>query len=38
VDTGNPRGWLDKEEPENVARSVELMGLKYVVLTSVKPR
>jgi lipoic acid synthetase len=35
VDTGNPRGWLDSEEPENVARSVELMGLKYVVLTSV---
>ena len=35
VDTGNPRGWLDADEPENVARSVELMGLKYVVLTSV---
>jgi lipoic acid synthetase len=35
VDTGNPRGWLDTEEPDNVARSVELMGLKYVVLTSV---
>jgi len=35
VDTGNPRGWLDREEPLNVARSVELMGLKYVVLTSV---
>ncbi len=35
VDTGNPRGWLDAEEPENVARSVELMGLTYVVLTSV---
>ncbi len=35
VDTGNPRGWLDPEEPENVARSVELMKLKYVVLTSV---
>jgi lipoic acid synthetase len=35
VDTGNPRGWLDEGEPENVARSVELMGLKYVVLTSV---
>jgi lipoic acid synthetase len=35
VDTGNPRGWLDPEEPQNVARSVELMGLKYVVLTSV---
>ena len=35
VDTGNPRGWLDAEEPENVARSVQLMSLKYVVLTSV---
>jgi lipoyl synthase len=35
VDTGNPRGWLDEEEPENVARSVQLMSLKYVVLTSV---
>lgn len=35
VDTGNPRGWLDLEEPENTARSVELMGLRYVVLTSV---
>jgi lipoic acid synthetase len=35
VDTGNPRGWLDPEEPHNVARSVELMGLNYVVLTSV---
>ncbi len=35
VDTGNPRGWLDSQEPENVARSVELMKLKYVVLTSV---
>jgi lipoic acid synthetase len=35
VDTGNPRGWLDPEEPGNAARSVELMGLKYVVLTSV---
>lgn len=35
VDTGNPRGWLDAEEPANTARSVELMGLKYVVLTSV---
>src|SRR5450759_1718175 len=35
VDTGNPRGWLDSQEPDNVARSVELMGLKYVVLTSV---
>jgi lipoic acid synthetase len=35
VDTGNPRGWLDPEEPENAARTVALMGLGYVVLTSV---
>ncbi|MBN8279821.1 MAG: lipoyl synthase [Gammaproteobacteria bacterium] len=35
VDTGNPRGWLDPDEPANAARSVELMGLRYVVLTSV---
>ena len=35
VDTGNPRGWLDAEEPSHVAASVELMRLKYVVLTSV---
>jgi lipoic acid synthetase len=35
VDTGNPHGWLDAEEPANVARSVSLMKLKYVVLTSV---
>jgi lipoic acid synthetase len=35
VDTGNPRGWLDPEEPENTAKSVQLMGLRYIVLTSV---
>ena len=35
VNTGNPKGWLDREEPENTARSVKLMDLKYVVLTSV---
>ena len=35
VDTGNPGGWLDSEEPEHAARSVDLMNLKYVVLTSV---
>lgn len=35
VDTGNPNGWLDQDEPENTARSVELMGLRYIVLTSV---
>jgi lipoic acid synthetase len=35
VDTGNPHGWLDADEPGNVAASVALMRLKYVVLTSV---
>jgi lipoic acid synthetase len=35
VDTGNPHGWLDPAEPANAARTVELMKLKYVVLTSV---
>ena len=35
VDTGNPRGWLDAEEPANAARTVQLMGLTYIVLTSV---
>ncbi|MFZ4077191.1 MAG: lipoyl synthase, partial [Legionellaceae bacterium] len=35
VDTGNPHGWLDAEEPENTAETVALMNLDYVVLTSV---
>ena len=35
VDTGNPHGWLDPDEVQNSARTVELMNLKYVVLTSV---
>ena len=35
VDTGHPGGWLDPEEPANSARSVALMDLRYVVLTSV---
>ncbi|WP_281645132.1 lipoyl synthase [Parendozoicomonas sp. Alg238-R29] len=35
VNTGNPKGWLDEKEPENTAESVKLMGLKYLVLTSV---
>lgn len=35
VDTGNPNGWVDAAEPDNAARTVELMNLKYVVLTSV---
>ena len=35
VNTGNPKGWLDPHEPQNTAQAVKLMGLKYVVLTSV---
>jgi lipoic acid synthetase len=35
VATGNPKGWLDPDEPRLAAESVKLMGLKYVVLTSV---
>lgn len=35
VDTGNPKGWLDTEEPMNSAKAVQLMGLEYVVITSV---
>lgn len=35
VDTGNPKGWLDPEEPANAAQSVKLMNLNYIVLTSV---
>ncbi len=35
VDTGNPNGWLDADEPQNSAESVRLMGLKYIVFTSV---
>lgn len=35
VDTGNPKGYLDINEPENAAKTVALMNLDYVVLTSV---
>ena len=35
VDTGNPKGWLDADEPRNAARAVQLMRLEYVVITSV---
>lgn len=35
VDTGNPKGWLDPKEPANTGRAVKLMGLDYVVITSV---
>jgi lipoic acid synthetase len=35
VDTGNPKGWLDEEEPAKTAQTVAVMQLQYVVLTSV---
>ena len=35
VKTGNPKGWLDQQEPFKVAEAVSKMGLEYVVLTSV---
>ncbi|MCA9807238.1 MAG: lipoyl synthase [Cyanobacteria bacterium HKST-UBA06] len=35
INTGNPKGWLDDEEPAKVLHTVKTMGLRYVVLTSV---
>lgn len=35
VNTGNPKGWLDKEEPQKIANTISLMDLKYIVLTCV---
>lgn len=35
VKTGNPEGWLDADEPRQVAESSALMKLKYVVITMV---
>ena len=35
VDTGNPKGWLDQEEPKKIAETIAFMSLNYVVLTSV---
>lgn len=35
VKTGNPNGWLDQDEPRKTAESIELMKLKYAVLTMV---
>ena len=35
VKTGNPHGALNSNEPQDVAQSVEVMGLDYVVLTMV---
>ena len=29
VDTGNPKGWLDYDEPLNTAKAVEIIKLKY---------
>ena len=35
VNTGNPNGWLDKDEPEKIANTISAMNLKYIVLTCV---
>ena len=35
VKTGNPKGYLDKSEPLNVAKALRELNLKYIVLTSV---
>lgn len=35
VKTGDPKGWLNPHEPQQVAESVKSMGLKYVVITMV---
>ncbi|MDD7804811.1 MAG: lipoyl synthase [Endozoicomonas sp. (ex Botrylloides leachii)] len=35
VNTGNPKKWLDKDEPQSTAETVRHMKLKYLVLTSV---
>lgn len=35
VKTGNPKGWLDEMEPAKASEMVELMGLNYLVITSV---
>lgn len=35
VKTGNPKGLLDANEPENTATAIAALNLKYIVLTSV---
>jgi lipoic acid synthetase len=35
VKTGNPKGWLDHDEPRKLAKAVAAMELSYVVLTMV---
>ena len=32
VDTGNPKGWLDQEEPLKTAKAVRTMGLKLSLI------
>uniref|UniRef100_A0A7V1EI27 Lipoyl synthase n=1 Tax=candidate division WOR-3 bacterium TaxID=2052148 RepID=A0A7V1EI27_UNCW3 len=35
VTTGNPKGYIEPDEPKNVAEVIKKFGLKYVVITSV---
>ncbi len=35
VDTGNPEGWLDQDEPRQVGRSARELNLNYIVITMV---
>ena len=35
VKTGNPKGVVDKDEPRKASEMVQMMGLKYLVITSV---
>ena len=35
VETGNPHGQVDIEEPRHAAEAIQKLGLKYVVITSV---
>ena len=35
VNTGNPNGHINSQEPENTAEVINKLGLKYVVITSV---
>lgn len=35
VKSGNPKGWVDPNEPMNVARAISKLNLRYIVLTMV---
>jgi len=35
VKTGNPKGYIDPDEPHNVSAVIKILGLRYVVITSV---